>query len=340
MDLVRAMADYPNYHGYHETEDPSAPAQVPEADNPAGATVREASPEIAYAEVESLKQELALYQKELDAVYEQVASMRRESEAQAEAIRREGEAKAREIIRRATAEADLLEIRVRVRAEETRAQEVARLWSRLDSVLASSKEGGRLGNLEEAASAPPRGEKAEAAETVGIADRAAEPEAITAVAEGSAPVAEEAPSPEPDYALATPAAMEESVAGYVDQLPAQEDRAKPEGEPEAGVGSEEETSPEPDSGPAEAAAAGAESASDVAPQLSPEVRRYRVRGPLSFGSMVAIEQAAGRIPGVLSAKVSPSPDGGAVLTVSTHDSKGTELEIKQIPHLSWQLEEL
>ena len=295
-DPVQAMGEYQSFHDSAEPEgEPPSPAQ---SDQPA----QENWPELAGVEVESLKQELEQYQRELDAVQQRIDSMKQDGSAHAEAIRRDGEAKAREIIQKAHAEADLLELRTRVRAEETRAREVARLWSRLDSVLSLSGEVDQVAAASQEASVAAEGEPEEAVSPV-KAEEAAE--------------------------------LEEIPIGAEEPQPAEEEPTPAEPQPEAEV-----ASPEPVPGTAEAVPAEGEPAFGYAAQPSPEVRRYKVKGPLSFGSMVAIEQAAGRIPGVLSAKVSPSPDGGAVLTVSTHDPQRTELEIRQIPHLSWQLEEL
>lgn len=302
-DSAQAMGEYRGFHDYSEPEgELPSPAESVEDSGLSEQLGQENWSGLAGAEVESLKQELEQYQREMDAVQQRVDSMKQESDAEAEAIRREGEAKAREIIQRAHAEADLLEIRARVRAEQTRAQEVARLWSHLDSVLSLSREGEHV-----------------------------------AAAREEAPVAVEA---EPEEAISSEKAeeaveLEASPVGAEEPQPVEEEPARAESQPEAEV-----ASPEPVPGTAEAVPVEGEPAFGFAAQPSPEVRRYKVKGPLSFGSMVAIEQAAGRIPGVLSAKVSPSPDGGAVLAVSTNDPQRTEQEIRQIPHLSWQLEEL
>ncbi len=297
-DPVQGMGEYRDLGSYADPEGQSSSSAQPGGDNGPSEEPRQDSwPELAGAEVESLKRELEQHQREMDAVQVRVEAITRQSDAEAEAIRREGEAKAREIIQKANAEADLLQIRARVRAEETRAREVARLWSRLDSVVSAS---GR----DEHAPSPGQ-------ETVGAA------------------------AEEPAEAAAPEMAAETSSADAEVAEPVQEEPAAAESQP-----AEETVSPEQELVEAEAAPERSEPAFGFEAQPSPEVRRYKVRGPLSFGSMVAIEQAAGRIPGVLSAKVSPSPDGGAILTVSTHDPNRTEQEIKQIPHLSWQLEEL
>lgn len=299
------MADYSGYQSYREPDqDQPAPAQLQGGEDRTGDTQGEASPEFPYSDVEGLKRELAQHQRDLEAVQERVELMRHESKAEAEAIRRDGEANAREIIRKATAEADMVELRAQVRAEETRAREVARLWSRLDAAMASTGKRGQADSVSEVIS-PPIPEAMP--EAVDMAEGNAGEEANQTWVREAEPEAGQQPTPGPD---------EPTTAEHVVDEAAESGR---DGQEEA------EHAPEP-MGASQPPAA--------------EVRRYRVRGPLSFGSMVAIEQAAGRIPGVLSAKVSPSPDGGAVLVVSSQDPSSTEIEIRQIPHLSWQLEEL
>ncbi len=365
-DPLQGMGDDPGYQGEVEPEvESSSPAQPEEVGGPSegsgqerwpelvGVEVKglkreleqyqENWPELAGEEVESLKLELEQYQRELDAIHERVESVKRESKARAEAIRREGEAKAKEILRKAKAEADLLELRTRVRAEEIRAREVARLWTRLDSLLSAGGEGEYAVGLSQEAPAAAKEEPEEAVPAAEMAEEAVELEVGPAVAEEAEPVEEEV-TVEESQPVEEEAAVEEFQPGEeaTEEFQPGAEAAVEEFQPveEEAAAEEEEASAESVSGVAEAVPAEGQPAPDFAAQPSPEVHRYKVRGPLSFGSMVAIEQAAGRIPQVLSAKVSPSPDGGAVLTVSTLDPDVMEQGLREIPHLSWQLEEL
>jgi hypothetical protein len=304
--------------------------------------------ELADGEVQSLKAELALHQREMDAVQARVASIESDALVLAESIRGRGEEQAREIIRRAKANADLLVLRAHVQAEETRAREVARLWSRLDAALEAAMDRGMGGDdaaiVQIVTQAPPQADQRAAPEDgAGVPASVTEFPTSVEVADSPQPDDEdEAAILEPVADLAPTAAATDEVDTDPDEQLSQLDYQgeDTEGEPGNDAASEEpsmtlESQEVSDS-------EGDSTAESIEPDtsLEPGVQRYRVRGPISFASMVAIEQAAGRLPGVSSATATPTPNGGAILTVVTRDPNGAQLDLRQIPHLSWQLEEL
>lgn len=343
------MEDQPSTDGHQQPQEEStASTQLREGREFVGDQEHEASLDPADVEVDSLKRRLELYHKELDALHEQVAAIRREGQALAGSIRREAQEKALEIIRRATVEAELLELRARVRAEEMQAMEAARLWARQYGSPRTAEAGMEAAALDQLSRLPADYGERGPIDGDEMAGTAVEAGTSPAAAEGSRPDEEKPAITEAHADLAAPVARAASAGESVIESSRHDDQpalAGDEGEmaEETGQAETSEADSERDQ-PGEEEAEGTEAGSghaaiylmegesdgDPAQPSSAGVRQYRVRGPVTSGSVVAIEQAVGRMAGVVAARVRLSPDGGAVLAVSSDDPRSTDLAIRRL----------
>jgi hypothetical protein len=69
-----------------------------------------------------------------------------------------------------------------------------------------------------------------------------------------------------------------------------------------------------------------------------EVQRYRVAGPLTFASMLALERAVSRLDGVTYARLVPSATGEATLAFLSADPDSARRTLLSLPGFRMQLD--